>query len=115
MTINENVIRWIRIAIEGAFLLTFIFLCVAVGLKNKNIRTLKTNLKYESQLVDSLERKCERLGAVDCITVETSCIINNKGLVNVNQTNQISKTVATYTRDEVLNAMDSLNKINNTK
>ena len=37
-------------------------------------------------------------------------VVNQKGIVNTTQANLISKTVATYTRDEVLNAIDSLNK-----
>lgn len=111
MKITSNTIKWIRIGIEGAFLLTFILLCVAVGVKNKTIKRQKATIKAQTETVDSLQNRCDRLGAVDCITVETSCIINNKGLVNVAQTNQISKTVATYTRDEVLAAMDSLNNL----
>lgn len=109
MTITNNTIRWIRIAIEGLFIIVFVGLCIAVGVKNKTIRQAKSTIKFQTETIDSLQKRCDKLGAVDCITVETSCIINNKGLVNVAQTNQISKTVAHYTRDEVLAAMDSLN------
>ena len=38
MTISNNTIKWIRIGIEGAFLLAFILLCVAVGVKNKHLK-----------------------------------------------------------------------------
>ena len=43
------------------------------------------------------------------MTVNNTVVINQKGLVNTTQANQISKTVATYTREEVLHALDSIN------
>lgn len=113
MEINPKIVKWIRIGIEAAFVIVFIALSIAVGSKNRKINTLKKDLRSQTETVDSLKNRCDRLGEVDCITVETSCIINNKGLVNVAQTNQISKTVATYTKDEVLSAWDSLQVMKN--
>ena len=115
MTTNENVIKWIRIAIEGAFLLTFIFLCVAVGLKNKKLKQYKEGVAYQTELIASANARADSLAKLNCISVTSNVIVNQKGLVNLQQATQISKSVATATRDEVLNAMDSLNKINNTK
>lgn len=115
MTINENVIRWIRIAIEGAFLLTFIFLCVAVGLKNKKLKQYKEGVSYQTELIAQANAKADSLAKLNCITVTSNVIINQKGLVNLQQATQISKSIATATRGEVIMAMDSLNKLNNTK
>lgn len=115
MTIKSKWLKTAIYAFVGAFIGVFIILCIAVSAKNKTIKTLKEQVRYECSLNDSLQGKIERLGAVDCITINTICQITNKGLVNVSQTNQISKTVATYTKDEVLAAMDSLNNLRESK
>ena len=112
---NTDIITKIRIGIEAAFIAVFVILCVAVAKKNQTIRRQKEALEFQCGVTDSLQRTVNDLASMDCIRVETSCIINNKGLVNVSQTNQISKTIATYTRGEVLMAMDSLKRANNDK
>lgn len=111
----EKIIKWIAYGIEAAMVITIIALSIAVGHKNKVIKQYKDAMNYQSEIVDSLNRTVKDLWSMDCIRVETSCIINNKGLVNVSQTNQISKTIATYTRGECLMALDSLQRVNNEK
>lgn len=113
MEINENVIKWIRIGIEGAFLLVFVILAITVGVKNKNLKTYKAKINDQTELVMKANARADSLAKLECVTVNTTIVMNNKGLVNVNQTNQISRTVAEYTRGEVLLALDSLNKANN--
>lgn len=107
--------KWLKSAIYafvGAFIGVFILLCVAVSAKNKTIKTLKANQIDQTELVLKANARADSLARLECVTVNTTIVMNNKGLVNVNQTNQISRTVAEYTRGEVLLALDSLNKVN---
>lgn len=115
LTKFDKIVKWTAYSIEAAMVITIIALSIAVGAKNHKIKEYKAAMKYQSGIVDSLNRTVNDLWGQECIRVETSCIINNKGLVNVSQTNQISKTIATYTRGEVLMALDSLQSINNEK
>lgn len=113
MTINN---KWIKSAIYaaiGVFLGVFILLCVAVGAKNKTIKKLKSNYTDQTELVLRANARADSLAKLECVTVNNTVVINQKGLINTTQANQISKTVASYTRDEVLHALDSLNKVNN--
>lgn len=112
MTINENVIKWIRIGIEGAFLLVFAILAITVGVKNKTIKKLKANQMDQTELVLKANARADSLAKLNCISVTSNVIVNQKGLVNLQQATQISKSIATATRGEVLLALDSLNKLN---
>lgn len=107
--------KGIAYGLLGAFLGVFILLCVAVGVKNKTIKKLKANQMDQTELVLKANARADSLAKLECVTVNTTIVMNNKGLVNVNQTNQISRTVAEYTRGEVLLALDSLQKINKTE
>lgn len=94
----------------GAFIGVFILLCIAVGAKNKTIKTLKAKEYDQTEYVANLRAYADSLAKLECVTVNNTVVINQKGLVNTTQANLISKSVATYTRDEVLHALDSLNK-----
>lgn len=113
MTIKSKWIKSAIYALVGTFLGVFILLCIAVSAKNKVIKTLKANQMDQTELVLKANARADSLAKLECVTVNTTIVMNNKGLVNVNQTNQISRTVAEYTRGEVLLALDSLNKVNN--
>lgn len=110
--INNNIIKWIAYGIEAAFLIVFIVLCVAISAKNKTIRTQKQQLKAQIETIDSLKLKCDQLWGMDCVSISVICNLQQKGVVNLNQSTQISKSVAEYTRGELLTAIDSLNKVN---
>ena len=110
MNITNNTIRWIRIAIEGAFLAVFVILCIAVAAKNRAIKQQKAALKGDIETIADIQAYADSLAKLECVTVNNTVVINQKGLVNTTQANQISKTVATYTREEVLHALDSINK-----
>jgi len=106
----NKVAKWITYSLMAAFVVVFIILCVAVGQKNKAIKKLKSNYTDQTELVIKANARADSLAKLECVTVNNTVVINQKGLVNTTQANQISKTVATYTRDEVLHALDSLNK-----
>ena len=112
----DKIYKWAKGIAYGllcAFVAVFIILAVAVSSKNKTIRTLKANQIDQTELVIRANARADSLAKLECVTVNTTIVMNNKGLVNVNQTNQISRTVAEYTRGEVLLAIDSMNKANN--
>lgn len=105
--------KWVNGVIYGfvgAFVGVFILLCIAVNAKNKTIRTLKAKQYDQTEYVANLRSYADSLAKLECVTINTTIVMNNKGLVNVNQTNQISRTVAEYTRGEVIAALDSINK-----
>lgn len=114
MAINTK-LKWIAAAVEAAFLIVFILLAVAVGVKNKTIRQAKATIKTQTETIDSLKAKCDQLWGMDCITINTVCNITQKGLVNTTASTQISRTVAEYTRGELITALDSLSRADNTK
>ena len=105
--------KWVKGVIYGfvgAFVGVFILLCIAINAKNKTIRTLKAKQYDQTEYVANLRSYADSLAKLECVTVNTTIVMNNKGLVNVNQTNQISRTVSEYTRGEVIAALDSINK-----
>ena len=108
-------VKWTAYTLEAAFLVVFIILCVAVNSKNRTISGQKAELKAQSEQIDSLNCVVGRLWGMDCITVNTICNIQQKGLVNTTASTQISKSVAEYTRGEILTALDSITRANNGK
>lgn len=115
MEINEKVIKWIRIGIEGAFLLVFVILAITVGVKNRTIKTLKDQIRKEWVLTDSLQDRCNRLGQMEGISVQTTFVINNKNIMSLssNAVSNVTRNYAVMTKEEVLNALDSLNNLKN--
>lgn len=108
--------RKIKLIIYGIIAVIIICLtgaCIGLGIKSSKVNMYKDTIKVQTAQIDSLQRKCEELGNMDCITVHTTFEINNKNILSVNttQANNISRTYATYTKNEVLAALDSLDKI----
>jgi uncharacterized membrane protein YcjF (UPF0283 family) len=116
MTIDDfNVYKWakwVAYGIIAAAVITIAALSIAVGVKNKTIKRLNNRIDWQAEEVAYWMGERDSLAKLDCITVTANIIINQKGLVNLNQATQISKTVATYTREEALLAIDSLRKLN---
>lgn len=106
-------IKLIIYGITTVIIIALTIACIGLGIKSSNVRTYKDTIKAQTAQIDSLKRKCDELGNMDCITVHTTFEINNKNILSVNttQANNISRTYATYTKNEVLAALDSLDKI----
>lgn len=96
-----------------AFVAVFITLCIAVGAKNKKIKEYKEGVAYQTELIAKANAKADSLAKLECVSISNTIVINQKGLVNTTQANQISKSIATYTRQEILEALDSLRIANN--
>lgn len=108
-------VKYIAYTLEAAFLVVFVILCVALNSKNRTIREQKAELKAFTEQVDSLNGVVGKLWGMDCITVNVIANLQQKGVVNLNQSTQISKSVAEYTRGEILMALDSVTKANKVK
>lgn len=106
MTITKT-IKIIAISVEVALVATLIALCIAVGVKNRTIKTQKVEIANLQEQVDSLARYSKQLAAMDAITVNCTFNVNNKNIFSVNttQANQIAKTFAEMTRQEVLDSL----------
>lgn len=100
-------IKIVACTVSAALLIVLVALCVAVGAKNKTIREQQRQIAEQTLLVDSLQRQCKSLGAMDAITVNATFNINNKNIFSVNttQANQVLKTYATLTRQEILDSI----------
>lgn len=106
-----NKIKVIIAALCALFLILFAILCITVSAKNKTIRSLKQGQTNQTELVLQAQARADSLAKLECVTISNTIVINQKGLVNTTAANNISKTVATYTREEILDAIDSLNKV----
>ena len=107
-----RIANWIAYGLLAAFIVVFIALCITVGAKNKTIKSYKQQLKSNTEAYADVQAYADSLAKLECVTVNNTIVINQKGLVNTTAANNISKTVATYTREELLHALDSLNKSN---
>lgn len=100
-------------ALVSVIVIGLVLACIGLGIKSSKVGIYKDTIKAQTAKIDSLQRKCDELGNMDCITVNTTFEINNKNILSVNttQANNISRTYASYTKKEVLAALDSLNKL----
>lgn len=96
-------------AVIAAFILSYIALAVATGVQRHRINEYKEALTMQCAITDSLNHTVNDLWGQECIRVENTIQITQKGLVTVNQANNISRSVSEITRGELLMAMDSLN------
>ena len=111
----NNIAKWVARVVWVAFVVVAVALCVAVSQKNKTIRKLKNECKAQTEYAYMANARCDSLAKLDCVTITNTIVINQKGVVNTTQANQISRTITTYTRDEILKAIDSLNKAKHTR
>lgn len=81
--------------------------------RGKTIKVKEIRIEQLMNQRDSLTNTIQRLGAEDCITL--NCSVNIKAPNIMGQQNLhadlIAKTMATITRQELLNLKDSLNNI----
>ena len=110
-------IKIVSIAIEAVLIAVFIILCVAVGVKNRHIKEYKATIAAQETMMDSLQSRCDRYGQMEGISVNTTFVINNKNImsVNTNAVSNVTRNYAVMTKQEVLKAIDSLQKVNKTE
>lgn len=108
-----RIAKWVTYGLLTAFLAVFVALCIAVGAKNHKIKEYKAAMKYQSEIVDSLNRTVNDLWGQECIHIESTIQLTQKGLINTSAANNISRSVNEITRGELLMALDSLQRMNN--
>lgn len=108
----QKVIKWIAGGIEVLLIALLITFGAMTANRGKVIKQQEQKVKALTCQVDSINRVNRALGAESCYTV--NCIINltSKNVLGVNtiNSNNIAKTVATVTRQELLDIKDSIQK-----
>lgn len=107
MTKIVKIISWVIVIIP--LVLSIIFGSVMVK-RGKTIKAKDIRIEQLMSQRDSLTNTIQRLGAEDCITI--NCSVNVKAPNIMGQQNlhadAIARTVASITRQELLDAKDSL-------
>lgn len=102
-----KIISWVIVIIP--LILSIIFGSVMTK-RGKTIKVKEIRIEQLMAQRDSLTNTIQRLGAEDCITI--NCSVNVKAPNIMGQQNlhadAIAKTVASITRQEILDAKDSL-------
>lgn len=108
----QKVIKWIAYGIEILMIVLVISFGCALSNKSKALKQEQIKVKALTEQVDSLNRLNHALGSEVCYTVNCTIHLNSKNIMGVNtiNSNNIAKTVATVTREELLNLQDSINK-----
>lgn len=104
-------IKIIFTCVAAVFIIVFGILCITINAKNNKIKELKKGAVDQTELVLKAQARADSLAKLECVTISNTIVVNQKGLINTTAATQISKTVATYTREEILDAIDSLNKV----
>lgn len=91
----------------GAFIGVFILLCIAVGAKNKTIKNYKSELKAQTEQIDSLKKYNRELGELNGLQVNVTFQFTQKNVLSFSQNNcqNIAKEVAQLTRKELLDSL----------
>lgn len=107
----QKIIKVVAYCIEAMLLaLVLVFGCVSTD-RGKTIKNQKDQIKALTEQVDSLNRVNHALGSETVYTVNCTIQLNSKNIMGVNtiNSNNIAKTVATTTRQELLDLRDSMN------
>ena len=98
--------KWIRIGLEAALIVVFAILCVAINSKNAKIRSYKDKDAYQTEIIDSLTTRCDRLGSMESVVCNVTFKVENKAVFGVNNVSirQLAEQTALYTRDYVLDS-----------
>lgn len=104
------IIKWISYGLQVILIALVITFGAMTSNRGKTIRNQQEKIVYLTEQVDSLNRVNRALGAETCYTVNCTIHLTSKNIMGVNtiNSNNIAKTVATVTRQELLNINDSL-------
>lgn len=107
---QQKIVKFIAYAIQIALIVTIITLSCVISNRNVKYRSAQSQVKALTEQVDSLTRINKALGAEVCYTVNCTINLTSKNIMGVNtiNSNNIAKTVATTTRQELFALRDSL-------
>lgn len=107
---QQRIVKIIAYAIQIALIVTIIALSCVISNRNVKYKSALSQVKALTSQVDSLTRINKALGAEVCYSVNCTINLTSKNIMGVNtiNSNNIAKTVATTTRQELLALRDSL-------
>ena len=107
---QQRIVKIIAYAIQIALIVTIITLSCVISNRNVKYKSAQSQVKALTAQVDSLTRINKALGAEVCYSVNCTINLTSKNIMGVNtiNSNNIAKTVATTTRQELLTLRDSL-------
>lgn len=110
--IATKTLKWITVSVAIAIAITIITLSCVCSSQHKKIVNYKSQVKALTEQVDSLARANTALGSLNAININCSIKIESKNILGVStiNSNNIAKSVSTMTRQELLMALDSLQK-----
>lgn len=89
-------------------IVSILTMSVLITTKNKKIRSLKSDIKQKELVIDSLTKRCDKLGAMDAVSVTTTFEVKNINTLGIQHTGniqQLSESYASYTRSYILDSI----------
>lgn len=104
------ILKAVRYGVEALLIVLVITFGALTANKSKTVRVQDAKIKALVEQADSLNRVNRSLGAESCYTVNCTINLTSKNVLGVNtiNSNNIARTVATVTRQELLNYTDSV-------
>lgn len=108
--------KWVKIALLAVEVLLIVLLITfgAISTKRgKTIRIKENRIEMLQSRIDSMSNTISRLGAEDCISVTCNVNIKNTAVFSASNihADAIASTIASITRQQLLDMKDSLNRI----
>lgn len=103
-----KVAKWIKWVMIGLLIISYIIIGVVAGARKAKISRLKNDLSQKELLIDSLQKRCDRLSEMDAIKVGVTFQVKNVNVAGVQKVGDISllaEQYASYTRKEVLDSI----------
>lgn len=106
----QQIIKWVSYGIQVLLIALVITFGAMTANRGKVIKQQEQKVEALTCQVDSLNRVNRALGAESCYTVNCTINLTSKNVLGVNtiNSNNIARTVATVTRQELLNYTDSV-------
>lgn len=109
--------KWIKIVLFIVEVLLIVLLIIFGAISTKRGKTIKIKDIRIEQLMnqrDSLTQTISKLGAESCISVTCNVNIKNTAVFSASNihADAVATTVASITRQEILNYKDSIDKVN---
>ena len=101
-------VKWIKLVMIGLLIISYIIIGVVAGARKGKIDRLKNDLSQKEVIIDSLQKRCDRLSEMDAITVGVTFQVKNVNVAGVQKVGDISllaEQYASYTRKEVLDSI----------
>lgn len=105
----RTIVNIVSYCILAAMIITIIALSAAVSNKNKKLKAKKYEIEVLQQRADSLTSLCSQLAKMDAVHCDVTIMVKNTaafGSIHAGDLNANIEQIATYTRGELLKAMN---------